>query len=481
MRLKSACQQRIKSCTRKNQNPEMETALFYLLLGTGLRGSEVVSLNVDQYRQKVLHQVMRHKSKRVSQKIALPQESRDYLDRYLEKRAQLENAPLFITRYGTRLQTMDVYRICLPTWQDVINREYESWDTKALSVDTSEQSADESVRLYLEIYMKAKITIRYYQPSDAKALASIYYYTIHNINVRDYSIDQIEAWAPTSSLAPEGWEKKWDILVPLVVEIGNTIVGFVEFEPNGHIDCFYVHHEYQGIGIGSELMRAIETLAKQQTIIRIYAEVSITAKPFFEKNNFKVVKEQNVMIRGSQLTNYMMEKILPNYDLSIRQLKSSDIPAIVEGFKKSNWTEKPAATFELYLNEQQNQKRIVWVAFLSNTFVGYVTLKWESLYMHFKEEGIPEIMDLNVLPNYRNLGIGSSLLDTAEKEAASKASKVGLGVGLYTDYGAAQKLYIKRDYKPDGHGITYNYQPTTPGCSYILNDDLLMWFTKKLV
>lgn len=47
-RLKSACEQRIKSCTRKNQNPLMETALFYVLLGTGLRESEVVSLNVGQ-------------------------------------------------------------------------------------------------------------------------------------------------------------------------------------------------------------------------------------------------------------------------------------------------------------------------------------------------------------------------------------------------------------------------------------------------
>lgn len=112
MRLKSACEQRIKSCTRKNQNPLMETALFYLLLGTGLRESEVVSLNVSQYRQKGLYEVSRHKSKRISQKIPLPQESRVYLDQYLEKRVAQEDAPLFITRYGTRLQTLDVYRIC---------------------------------------------------------------------------------------------------------------------------------------------------------------------------------------------------------------------------------------------------------------------------------------------------------------------------------------------------------------------------------
>ncbi|WP_255305208.1 tyrosine-type recombinase/integrase [Legionella jamestowniensis] len=112
MRLKSACEQRIKSCTRKNQNPLMETALFYLLLGTGLRESEVVSSNVGQYRQKGLGNVLRHKSKRISQKIPLPQDSRVYLDQYLERREAQINDPLFITRYGTRLKTLDVYRIC---------------------------------------------------------------------------------------------------------------------------------------------------------------------------------------------------------------------------------------------------------------------------------------------------------------------------------------------------------------------------------
>ncbi len=111
MRLKSACEQRLKSCTRKNQNPLMETALFYLLLGTGLRESEVVSLNIGQYQKKGLSEVLRHKSKRISQKIPLPQESREYLEQYLETRSPDENAPLFITRYGTRLQTLDVYRI----------------------------------------------------------------------------------------------------------------------------------------------------------------------------------------------------------------------------------------------------------------------------------------------------------------------------------------------------------------------------------
>jgi len=112
MRLKSACEQRIKLCTRKNQNPLMETALFYVLLGTGLRESEIVTLNVSQYRNKGLHEVLRHKSKRISLKIPLPQETRDFLDKYLESRAGEPDEPIFITRYGTRLQALDIYRIC---------------------------------------------------------------------------------------------------------------------------------------------------------------------------------------------------------------------------------------------------------------------------------------------------------------------------------------------------------------------------------
>ena len=109
---------------------------------------------------------------------------------------------------------------------------------------------------------------------------------------------------------------------------------------------------------------------------------------------------------------------------------------------------------------------------------------FRSGYPSFKAENILEIMDLNVLPHYRKMGIGSLLLDTAEKEAATKSQIIGIGVGLYAGpdggYGAAQRLYIKRGYIPDGKGVTYNYELTIPGNSYPLDDDLVLWFTKKL-
>lgn len=112
MRLKSACEQRMKSCTRKNQNPVLETAVFYMLLGSGLRESELVTLDVHQYYEKGLHDVIRHKSKRVSKKVPLPQDAREFLERYLVTRNAQPDEPLFLTRYGMRLKTINVYRMC---------------------------------------------------------------------------------------------------------------------------------------------------------------------------------------------------------------------------------------------------------------------------------------------------------------------------------------------------------------------------------
>lgn len=155
------------------------------------------------------------------------------------------------------------------------------------------------------------ISIRKYRKTDAPAIANIYYNTIHTVNTKDYTEEQVNAWAPSDSVGDySGWQKKLDNIRPFVAEIEGVVVGFVEFEPNGHIDCFYVHHEYQGKGIGSALMTAVFEKAEEDKINRIFAEVSITAKPFFEAKGFKVVKEQTVILRGVELKNFVMRRII---------------------------------------------------------------------------------------------------------------------------------------------------------------------------
>lgn len=152
------------------------------------------------------------------------------------------------------------------------------------------------------------ISIRTYRECDAKELAEIYYHTIHQINSRDYSKDQLEAWAPKESVEAEGWLEKFKRTQPFVATCNGKVVGFAEFEPDGHIDCFYCHHQFVGKGVGKALMRAIFSKAKEQKIDRVYAEVSITAKPFFEKQGFATVKEQTVLLRNIEFTNYKMER-----------------------------------------------------------------------------------------------------------------------------------------------------------------------------
>lgn len=153
-----------------------------------------------------------------------------------------------------------------------------------------------------------KIIIRSYQKSDVYDLVQIYYNTIHTINIKDYTQEQCDAWAPQETLQVEGWQKKWLHNEPLVAIYDDKIVGFAEFEPSGHIDCFYVHHAFQGQGIGSALMEKIEQIAHQKNISRLFAEVSITAKPFFEKKGFYVVKKQTIVRHGIKLDNFIMEK-----------------------------------------------------------------------------------------------------------------------------------------------------------------------------
>ena len=164
----------------------------------------------------------------------------------------------------------------------------------------------------------------------------------------------------------------------------------------------------------------------------------------------------------------------------IALLRSQDIPIIVAGFKKSGWQIKPTSLFERYLKEQNKGARQCFVAFCGELFAGYVTLKWHSAYKPFVQNNTPEISDLNVLPAFRRHGIGTRLIEKCEAKAVTQSRVVGIGVGLYADYGSAQRLYVKRGYIPDERGATYQYKAVMPGESYPIDDDLIVWFTKTL-
>jgi len=157
--------------------------------------------------------------------------------------------------------------------------------------------------------MKSTIKIRKYYLEDAKALMDIFFNTIHKVNIKDYTQAQVDAWAPEEKYKIEDWEKRFSRTNPIIATIDDKIVGFAEFENNGHIDCFYCHHEWINKGVGSALMDEIFYRAKNNNITKIFVESSITAKPFFEKKGFVVLSEQKIIRKGVELSNYKMELI----------------------------------------------------------------------------------------------------------------------------------------------------------------------------
>ncbi len=171
--------------------------------------------------------------------------------------------------------------------------------------------------------------------------------------------------------------------------------------------------------------------------------------------------------------------------LTIRPLEPADIAPIAAAFAALGW-DKPASQYEKYLSEQEAGQRVVLVAHsgVQNLpildFAGYVTICWQSHYSPFREQNIPEIMDFNVLPQFRRQGIGSRLMDTAEKRVATVGSVVGIGVGMTADYGAAQRMYVKRGYVPDGRGLFSRGAPVLYGQTVPVDDDLVLYFTKNL-
>ena len=153
------------------------------------------------------------------------------------------------------------------------------------------------------------VTIRQFQSGDELALRDLFYNTIRTVNLKDYSEQQVKAWAP-DEYDQQAWSEKISALNPFVALIDGVIVGYADVQADGYIDHFFCHTDYQGQGVGKKLMQSIHQKAKANAYQRLYAHASITARPFFEHFGFSMVKQQQVEIRGQKLTNFVVEKVL---------------------------------------------------------------------------------------------------------------------------------------------------------------------------
>ncbi len=153
------------------------------------------------------------------------------------------------------------------------------------------------------------LRIRDYEEGDAPGIVRLFYETVRSVNRAHYSEEQVAAWAPEVPDA-HGWHVRMSARLTLVAEEEGEVVGFAELE-DGHLDMLYVRNDAVGRGVGARLYEAVEREALGRGHGRITTEASITARPFFERLGFRLVREQTVRRRGVEMTNFVMEKDVP--------------------------------------------------------------------------------------------------------------------------------------------------------------------------
>ncbi len=153
------------------------------------------------------------------------------------------------------------------------------------------------------------MNIRSYHSDDCTAILSLFYETVHKINQRDYTREQIKAWTNNNNIDPLAWDLSLTHHKTLVAEMDGIIVGFGDLNGN-FLDRLYVHAEYQRKGIATAIMDGLEPYAAEQNYATVVTHASITAYPFFRDRNYQLVKEQQVERHGVFLKNMVMQKEL---------------------------------------------------------------------------------------------------------------------------------------------------------------------------
>lgn len=151
--------------------------------------------------------------------------------------------------------------------------------------------------------------IRQATKSDVKRIAALFYETIQNINIRDYSKEEVDDWSSWSSDV-EKWEEKVVEQYFVVYEIEDRVVGFSSIAKDGYLDFMFTRKDFQGKGVAKRMLAELEKKAVQQGNDFIYSDVSITAKDFFLSQGYKIERQQLKHSKEKELINFRMTKQL---------------------------------------------------------------------------------------------------------------------------------------------------------------------------
>jgi putative acetyltransferase len=153
------------------------------------------------------------------------------------------------------------------------------------------------------------IAVRPFRAGDGQAVAELFVATVRGVNARDYDAAQIAAWSAAGA-DPDRWEALLPQRASFVAEIDAVVAGFADATATGCFDHLFVHRDHQGEGVGTALADAVEAAVRERGAAEVWAEVSITARPFFARRGYRVLRAQRKPAGGLSFRNDVMVKTL---------------------------------------------------------------------------------------------------------------------------------------------------------------------------
>lgn len=148
--------------------------------------------------------------------------------------------------------------------------------------------------------------IRLAQDGDYAAIARLHRQTIRHINSKDYPEDAIQVWSARSNA--QRFRGNADRCKRWVAIMDEKIIGFCDHGFNGELWGLYVHKDYGGRGIGSRLLQIAEKSLKKLGFKKITLQSTITAKDFYKKHDYKVLKKAFHPVGDKKLLIFLMYK-----------------------------------------------------------------------------------------------------------------------------------------------------------------------------
>jgi GNAT superfamily N-acetyltransferase len=271
----------------------------------------------------------------------------------------------------------------------------------------------------------------------------------------------------------------------------DTMVGYAHIQlwPNHRaaLRIIVIDEFYRNRGLGSQFLHLCEQWLEKQGIESLHDEARQEAVNFYRKNGFVEMPFNDPSGEPPSVQDLAMGKILKAPEsiqkVVIRNLEREDLNKLARTFTFP-WStfEATVKLWEQWFGEQQEGTRTVCIIEGRSQFLGYGSLLRASEYPFFRKNDIPEVNAIWIDEPFRRQGLGRKLIEHLEDMALHEGYQtIGIGAGLYKDYGPAQKLYFKMGYQPDGNGITYKGNWVTPGAQHPIDDDLLIWYTKPLL